>query len=88
VALTIEHGSGGALLAGRRVMTELGTWQAASRDEGGLRVTVLRHDPDPFTWEHPEGALAAELVVGKAVWSGPAHLESREPLVFILEEVR
>lgn len=81
-------GSGGALLSGFRVATELGGWEASTRpaaEGGGFRVVVQQHTPDPFEWEYRGPTLTAELEVGRVTLRGPALLECAEPLIFVLQ---
>jgi hypothetical protein len=74
-------GAGGALIGrGRRLITEFGPWSATTRAEGGLNVSVLRHEPDAFEWEHNTGPFRVELQVGSALWRADAEIDSRDPL--------
>ena len=86
-SLTIEGGAGGVLLDGRRVVTEFRGWKGSGCEDGRIRVWVQRHTPDPYEWEHHGEQLTAEIEVGRAVWSGPASIENKEPLIFTMEVV-
>lgn len=84
--VTIENGSGGALLNGRRTATEFTKWEAKSREDGpGLRVWVGKHQPDPYEWSQRGETMRAELEVGRGIWTGPARIENEEPLIFTMD---
>lgn len=82
------RGRGGDLLHGHRLVTELGDWTAVVKEvsEDGetlvLRITVKKHDADPFWLEHaPSAGLRIEMRFGRKEMAGMAALISRAPLV-------
>jgi len=80
-------GAGGRLRSGSRTVSELGAWSAAASGDGHFRVTVGRHAPDPYWWEHHDPArLALELAFGKHGLRGRAVLLSPDPLILTLTQ--
>ena len=86
MALTEFIGQGGRLLVGSRTVTEFDGWRARALPEGGYRVTVAKHRPDPYWWDAANPAtLEVEFEIGRAFMVGTARIESREPLIIIME---
>lgn len=79
---TVIRGVGGALVGrGRRLITELGKWEATKLETGGFIVHVAKHAPDAFEWEHNGGPFRVELELGRAVMVYDAEITNREPLI-------
>jgi hypothetical protein len=83
--MTIK-GTGGEILYGYRLVTELGKWNGdiTGVTEDGkktkIRMTVRDHDPDPFWIEHaPANELTLEMRFGSRTVSGPVQIIQREP---------
>ena len=80
-------GRGGILLQGWDELTTLGPWVATpsklSHGGPGLRISVGKHTPDPFLFEHydPDRPLVIEMTIGKQQITRPARILSKEPLV-------
>jgi hypothetical protein len=85
------RGQGGELRHGHRVVTDLQSWtaqvQEVSPDERQvtLRLSVRRHDPDRFWFEHaPAEGLHLEIPLGRRQLGGAARILSRSP-AFVIE---
>lgn len=81
------NGHGGVLLQGWDELTTLEHWVASpailSSGESGLRISVSKHVPDPFLFEHydRDRSLMIEMTIGRQAITRPARIVSKEPLV-------
>lgn len=81
------QGRGGVLLQGWEEVTKLEHWVATpttiSNGGPGLRISVGKHTPDPYLFEHhdPDIPLSLEIKIGKAEVTRPARIVSSAPLV-------
>lgn len=80
-------GRGGVLLQGWQEVTRLISWVATpgtmSHGGPGLRLSVGKHEPDPYLFDYcdEDAAMSLEIKIGKAEVTKPARIVSREPLV-------
>lgn len=84
------RGRGGELRHGHRIVSDLEAWTASVHQVSGddrevtLRLSVSKHDPDPFWFEHaPTERLYLEIPLGRRRLGGQAQIVSRSPILVI-----
>lgn len=81
------EGRGGSLIQGWNEVTRIISWVAQpgtmSHGGPGLKISIGKHEPDPFFFEHhdPDAPMSLEIKIGKREVTKPARIVSLSPLV-------